>query len=365
MPVARDPAPPKHLYAAIAEKLRHTIETRQIEPGYNLPSERELAERHAVTRQTVRAAVEHLQAAGLVTRDRLGTYVHGADAGPGLGPHGAAAEEHEFPGLLLRTPVLHCTGLLTDAGTAPGEGEGTEGHEPLIYRHWVYGHDGRVGQSSVSSFHRRLVDLVPPLTEAVGQVRGDKQTASPVLRGVDPQLGSVLGWLRTRFPEAQQTDRVQALPHTVRHTAQAGPHPAAHVAVERTIKDPDGLLLLRTDFRVFDDQALLTSQPATTTHGSGTEAPGRPPTQRPTFHISTRDRAWLEAWLLPGTPEKHLATRARIILACEEATVQEVAARLKVSGGLVTAWLGRYAAGGIEALRQPIRTPRTTRRRAA
>lgn len=364
MPVARDPATPRHLYAAIAETLRHAIETRQIEPGYNIPSERELAERHAVTRQTVRAAVDHLQAAGLVTRDRLGTYVLGADAGPGLGPRGgAAAEQHEFPGLLLRTPVLHCTGLLTDAGAAPGDG--TAGHEPLIYRHWVYGHDGRVGQSSVSSFHRRLVDLVPPLTEAVGQVRGDKQIASTAPRGVDPQLGSVLGWLRTRFPEAQQTDRVQALPHTVRQTAQSGPHPAAHVHIERTIKSPDGLLLLRTDFRVFDDQALLTSQPATTMHGRGTEVPGQPPTQRPSVHVSARDRAWLEAWLIPGASEKGLATRARIILGCEKATVQEVAARLDISGGLVTAWLGRYVAGGIEALRQPIRTQRTTRRRVA
>lgn len=363
MPVARDPAPPRHLYTAIAEKLRHAIETRQIEPGYNIPSERELAERHAVTRQTVRAAVEHLQAAGLVTRDRLGTYVRGADAGPGLGPRGAAAEHHEFPGLLLRTPVLHCTGLLTDAETAPGKG--AAGHEPLIYRHWVYGHDGRVGQSSVSSFHRRLVDLVPPLTEAVGQVRGDNQIASTAPRGVDPELGSVLGWLRTRFPEAQQTDRVQALPHTVRQTTQAGPHPAAHVHVERTIKNPDGLLLLRTDFRVFDDQALFTSQPATATHGHGNEVPGQPTTQHPSVHVSARDRAWLEAWLLPGAPERHLAIRARIILACEEAAVQEVAARLNISGGLVTAWLGRYAAGGIEALRQPIRIQRTTRRRVA
>lgn len=361
MPVARDPAPPpRHRYAAIAEKLRHAIETRQIEPGYNIPSERELAERHAVTRQTVRAAVDHLQAAGLVTRDRLGTYVLGADTGPGLGPRGAAAEQQDFPGLLLRTPVLHCTGLLTDAGTAPGNS--TAGHEPLVYRHWVYGHDGRVGQSSVSSFHRRLVDLVPPLTEAVGQVRGDKQIASTVLRGVDPQLGSVLGWLRRRFPEAQQTDRVQALPHTAGRTAQPGPHPAAHVHIERTIKNPDGLLLLRTDFRVFDDQALLTSQPAATAQGRGTEVPGQPPPQHPSVHVSARDRAWLEAWLLPGAPEKQLATRARIILGCEEATAQEVAARLNISGGLVTAWLGRYAAGGIEALRQPIRTQHTTRR---
>ena len=363
MPVARDPAPPRHVYAAIADKLRYALETRQIEPGFNIPSERELAERHAVTRQTVRAAVDHLQAAGLVTRDRLGTYVLGTDAGPGPGPRGAAAEQHEFPGLLLRTPVLHCTGLLADAGTAPGKA--AAGHEPLVYRHWVYGHDGRVGQSSVTSFHRRLVDLVPPLAEAVGQVRGDEQTASTAPRGVDPRLGSVLGWLRTRFPDARQTDRVQALPHTVRQTEQGGPHPAAHVHVERTIKNPDGLLLLRTDFRVFDDQALLTSQTAATTHGRGTEVPGRPSIQHPGVHVSTRDRAWLEAWLLPGAPERGLATRARIILAGEEATVQEVAARLNVSGGLVTAWLGRYAAGGIEALRQPIRTQRATRRRVA
>jgi hypothetical protein len=361
MPAARHPAPSRHLYAAIADTVRHAIETRQIEPGHNIPSEREMAERHAVARQTVRAAVDRLQAAGFVARDRLGTYVLGTDGPRGLGPHGVAVGEHEFPGLLLRTPVLHCTGLLADAGTAPGEG--TAGHVPLVYRHWVYCHDGRVGQSSVSSFHRRLVDLVPPLAEAVGQVRSDVQAVSSGPLRVDPQLGTVLGWLRTVFPDAQQTDRVQALPRTVRHTAQDLPQPAAHVRVERTINNPDGPPLLRTVFRVFDDQALLTSQPATAPLGGGAQSPGRPPTQRTGVYVSARDRAWLEAWLLPGAPERHLAARARIILACESATVEEAAARLNISGGLVTAWLGRYTAGGINALRQPVRTQHATRRR--
>ncbi|MBR7836611.1 GntR family transcriptional regulator [Actinospica durhamensis] len=356
MPVAPHPAPPRHLYASIADKLRHSIETRQIKPGFNLPSERGLAEYHAVTRQTVRAAVDQLQSAGLVTRDRLGTYVLGIDAGPGLGLRGGPTEGHDFPGLLLRTPVVRSTGLLTEAGRDAGE---DAGHESLVYRHWVYCRGGCVGQRSVSSFHRRLVELVPPLAEAVERVRGDEQVASIRPRGVDPRLGSVLGWLQTHFPDARQTDRVQALPHPVRHAAPRDPRPAAHVHVERTISNPDGLVLLRTVFRIFDDQALLTSQPATTTYGRGAGTPGRSQARLPGVHLGTHDRVALESWLRPAARERHLATRARIILAGEEATVEEVAAQLGISDGLVTAWLGRYVAGGIDALRQSVRTPHT------
>lgn len=365
MPGVRQPTPTRHKYRVIAADLEHAIRGRKLRPGHNIPSERELAANYGTTRQTVRAAIDRLHAAGLVVRDHLGTYVLAEGAarpGGGVDPWPGPSSEH-FPGLLLRTDVLHCTGLLTGCAR-------TVGHAPYLYRHWAYAHDGRIVQSSVSSFHHRLVSEAPPLAKAVAQVSADADDARPRSRppGVDPDLGELIGWLSLRFPDAQRTDQVRALPQATPHSTECEPEgdeldPAAHVHVERTFEDTDGLVLLRTVFRVFDDQARLTFQPGTATNTA--EPAAEPDVQSSVLlHIKDRDRAWLEAWLLPGSPERALADRARIILACARSSPQEVAAELKVSDDRVRAWLGRYSAGGIEALRQPVRVPRSVKRDA-
>ena len=365
MPGVRHPAPSRHKYLAIAANLERAIRSQRIKPGHNIPSERKLSEHHGTARQTVRAAIDQLHAAGLVVRDCLGTYVlseaPGRDSGRGGSPRGPA---ESFPGLLLQTDLLHCTGLLTGSAHARTDtriDDGAAGHAPFLYRHWAYAHDGRIVQSSISSFHHRLVSQAPPLAKAVELVRGDDagpQTRPP---GVDPDLGELLGWLNLRFPDAQRTDHVRALPHAASHAVEYEPrelNPAAHVHIERIFKDTDGLVLLRTFFHVFDDQAQLTSQPPTAAPGSTPEPAAQSPANSTALRISDRDRAWLEAWLLPDSPDRGLASRARIILTCAEASVQQAAARLDVSDGLVRAWLGRYSAGGIDALRQPIRAGR-------
>ncbi|HEX4788810.1 MAG TPA: GntR family transcriptional regulator [Actinospica sp.] len=371
MPGVRHPAPSRHKYLAIAADLERAIRSRRLKPGHNIPSERELSEHYGATRQTVRAALDRLHAAELVLRDRLGTYVlcegSGEDGGHADSPPGPA---EGFPGLLLQTEVLHCTGLLTGsahalADTRAGDDDdadrAADGHAPFLYRHWAHAHDGRIVQSSISSFHHRLVNQAPPLAKAVKEVRASGAGTQTRARGIDPDLGELLGWLSLRFPDAQRTDQVRALPHTAPHAVECGPgelHPTAHVHIVRTFRDANGPVLLRTVFHVFDDRALLTFQPGIAALDSTPGPAAQPPASSKPLRINERDRAWLEAWLLPGAADRGLATRARIILTCAEASVQQAAARLNLSDDVVRAWLGRYAAGGVDALRQPVRAAR-------
>ncbi|MCS7222865.1 MAG: GntR family transcriptional regulator [Anaerolineae bacterium] len=64
------------LYHQIKENLRDLIESGELKPGMMLPSERELAERYAVSRLTVRQAISELARDGLLIRQHgIGTFV--------------------------------------------------------------------------------------------------------------------------------------------------------------------------------------------------------------------------------------------------------------------------------------------------
>lgn len=68
--------PAQHRYAQLRELLREAIATGELKPGEALPPERELAERHGISRMTVRQALSDLVADGLLYRQPgLGTFV--------------------------------------------------------------------------------------------------------------------------------------------------------------------------------------------------------------------------------------------------------------------------------------------------
>jgi GntR family transcriptional regulator len=70
----RDGATPLH--TQIAEALRLQIKQNELKAGENFPSERELAERYAVSRMTVRQALRHLRQENLIYHERgVGTFV--------------------------------------------------------------------------------------------------------------------------------------------------------------------------------------------------------------------------------------------------------------------------------------------------
>lgn len=66
------------LYRRLEERLRHAIESGAVKPEQALPSERDLAEDFAVSRITIRKALEGLVGSGLlVRRQGAGTFVAG------------------------------------------------------------------------------------------------------------------------------------------------------------------------------------------------------------------------------------------------------------------------------------------------
>lgn len=60
-------------YQRIAAALRRELDLTALTPGARLPSERSLAARYEVNRQTIRAALQHLRQDGLVVTGRRGT----------------------------------------------------------------------------------------------------------------------------------------------------------------------------------------------------------------------------------------------------------------------------------------------------
>lgn len=64
------------MYQQIAEELRRQIDSGELEPGQQLPTEFELRETHDASRNTVRDAIKRLASLGLVeTRPGQGTFV--------------------------------------------------------------------------------------------------------------------------------------------------------------------------------------------------------------------------------------------------------------------------------------------------
>lgn len=82
-------------YVQIADALRRAIDGGEYQPGDRLPTQAELADRHEVTRETVKRALELLEAERrITTRQGSGSYVRVATArATGLRPHLQAAFE--------------------------------------------------------------------------------------------------------------------------------------------------------------------------------------------------------------------------------------------------------------------------------
>ena len=67
---------PIPLYYQLAEQLNEQIQTGQLQPGVQLPSERELSEQFEISRMTVRQAIGYLVQQGvLVVKQGVGTFV--------------------------------------------------------------------------------------------------------------------------------------------------------------------------------------------------------------------------------------------------------------------------------------------------
>jgi GntR family transcriptional regulator len=102
-----NPASPLPLYQQLAELLVREISSGSLAPGARVPSELELARRHAIGRPTVRQATELLVQRGLVERRRgSGTYVREAPRRVDLFSLGGTLSSFREGGLDSTTKVL-------------------------------------------------------------------------------------------------------------------------------------------------------------------------------------------------------------------------------------------------------------------
>jgi hypothetical protein len=333
MPASKRSASDRHKYARIADQIGEAIGRGEFPPGHNIPSERDLAERFGANRQTVRAAVLRLRSEGRLESDSLGTHV--------LPPPAGSGGEDEFPGLLVpaRGP-LRARGRLSELRGRAGEVEIPAEHEPVVFEHDVESPEAVRLQRSVSTFHPLLVDRTPALAGALARLRTRSDSGSGPVAELD--LRDLHRGLRTAFPALRRTDRV--------HVQAADPAATGSVRVERVLHSPGGPVLLRTVFHLDGSTVLLPSAPL---------ADGAPGGEPEPLVLTPAERAWLEAWTLPGATSRALAIRARIVLACDRSTVRDAAEALRLNPDLVRAWLARFRAGGPQALRQRVKSSRS------
>ncbi|MFB7369599.1 GntR family transcriptional regulator [Streptomyces sp. NPDC056222] len=151
------------LYLRVAAALRSDLADRQISPGSRLPSERSLAHRYHVNRQTVRSALQLLRAERLVVTDRRGTFA----AGSQHRSHVPALTAHRqtFPGGAEAADALVRASLSWEAPPASTAGRLAlaPGEPTLVHRHVVLSPGGTPLQRSVSWFSRPAVAEVPQL----------------------------------------------------------------------------------------------------------------------------------------------------------------------------------------------------------
>ncbi|GHD00170.1 hypothetical protein GCM10010334_44510 [Streptomyces finlayi] len=226
------------VYRRIAEDLRLSIAEGQFPAGRRLPSERSLAERYHVTRQTVRCALQHLRTHGLLVTDRTGSYAcrrTGIPALPPLGP----AEQPTFPG--GATPLTgdaSRTGRLTAAlpppELAPGLGVAPGERAPVLHSRTV-DDSGAVIQEAVSYFSIHALTAAPQLTRAFIQGGAEDR----------PALTDLYQWLTSAGLTLTRHERMSPAP-----TPEAEVAPVSGwVSVRRLVSDQHQRLLEATDLR--------------------------------------------------------------------------------------------------------------------
>ncbi|MEW2417285.1 GntR family transcriptional regulator [Streptomyces sp. NPDC046866] len=283
-------------YQWIAAALRRELRQAGAGPGGRLPSERALAARYGVNRQTVRAALRHLREEGLVVTERRGSRSAAAadPAGRAGGPdrrlpaHGPARPDRGLPGAphvpphVTQVPQLpggRAAGAVT-AGAPPAAA-----HLPGAVR----------APAAVSPQNWLALVTVPPSLGALLGMRGGERTLvhhrrdrgpagqtlrhavtylcprvaarTPELAGYldraaarDEDLGPLHRWLDRAAEEGRVAE-------TLTMTRSSHPPAAASacgLTVRRTLHDRTGRLLAVTDlaFPTWDRLTFHRDRPA-------------------------------------------------------------------------------------------------------
>ncbi|MFD8148711.1 GntR family transcriptional regulator [Streptomyces sp. NPDC059708] len=219
-------------YQRIAAALRDELDHAALTAGGRLPSERTLAARYEVNRQTVRAALQELRADGLVVTGRRGTR-----AAPAPPPRPAGRTDARGPAAVLPQGPARPAAVRLALATVPpslaallgmGGGERT-----LVHHHRVQGSDGRTLQHTVTYLCPRTVARTPELAAYLQR--------PAVAR--EEELRPLHRWLERAAARGRTAETITM----TRTTHPAAASPACGLSVRRTVHDAAGRLLAVTD----------------------------------------------------------------------------------------------------------------------
>lgn len=263
-------------YQRIAAALRREIDRTAHAPGAKLPSERILAARYEVNRQTIRAALQHLREEGLVVTGRRGTRpalpapppvssaapvssaVAGASAAPAAsaapGVPAASAAPAALSALVQASAEDLAQNWLTLVTLAPTLADqlGMRGGErTLVHHHRETGPAGQTRRHAVTYLCPRVVAQTPELARY-------RDRAAAGVR--DEDLRQLHDWLE----RAGRTGRVAETITMTRTTFPRAVTPVGGLSVRRTLHDASGRLLAVTDlsFPSWDRLTLDRAHPA-------------------------------------------------------------------------------------------------------
>ncbi|MFJ3173984.1 GntR family transcriptional regulator [Streptomyces roseus] len=232
------PAAAMPKYQRIAAALRSELERAAHTPGARLPSERTLAARYQVNRQTVRAALQHLREDGLIVTERRGTRPAVVGAAPGSG---AARQPARQPA--ARPAALSDRSRLTLVSVPPSLAQllGMRGGErTLVLHRREHGPSGETLRDAVPYLCPGAVAAEPELTGYLDRATATASAAAPVR---DEDLGPLLRWL----DRAAERGRMAETLTMTRSSGAPAALPACGLTVRRTLYDGSGRLLAVTD----------------------------------------------------------------------------------------------------------------------
>ncbi|MET9885442.1 GntR family transcriptional regulator [Streptomyces sp. NPDC006430] len=230
-------------YQRIAASLRRDLERAAQTPGGRLPSERTLAARYQVNRQTVRAALQRLREDGLIVTERRGTRpaVEALAAPRRTGVPAASPTPPPAPptppatkGASTAAPTQSWLTLVTVPPLLAVLLGMRGGDRTLVHHRRVRGPSGETLQHAVTYLCPRVTVEAPELARY-----RDRAAAR------DEDLGPLHRWLDRAGEQGRVVETLTMTRSTPAPAAAAAA--ACGLTVRRTLRDDTGRLLAVTD----------------------------------------------------------------------------------------------------------------------
>lgn len=199
-------------YQRIAAALRRELDRTAHTPGARLPSERTLAARYQVNRQTIRAALQHLREDGLVVTGRRGSRPAAATALAATAPAATASAPaptaHAAPAPVRAPAAQSRLTLVTVPPSLAGLLGMRGGDQTLVHHRRERGPAGEALRDAVTYFSPGAVARSPELArcrDRMGSVREEELRALQSWldrASVDGRVAETLTMTRTTHPRS-------------------------------------------------------------------------------------------------------------------------------------------------------------------